>query len=206
LAHPADIRILIRNGQHFSPAESSRAGSKRRAHSSTLGGGPIRVVGSAHDGAEMTVDRNLTNELSAEEELVRRYFHEVLDQGKVELIDHLFHPQCVMHRPGGTIVGIDSVRGVAERTRATFAQFDTQIHDVFGSGDRLVARLSHSGIGGGLWRSRFGNYDVTGKAVTWDAIAIFRFAHHRIIEEWVTRDELGMILQFGLIETGSDKC
>ena len=53
------------------------------------------------------------NELSVEKELVRRYFHEILDQGKVELVEEIFHPQCVMHRPGGTVVGIDSVRGVA---------------------------------------------------------------------------------------------
>jgi len=142
-------------------------------------------------------DQEFTNELSAEAELVRRYFHEVLDQGKVELIEDLFHPQCVMHRPGGTIVGIDSVRGVAERRKETFSQFETQIH---GSGDRLVVRLSHHGVGGGVWPSRLGNYDVSGKMVSWDAIAIFRFDNHRIIEEWVTRDELGMILQFGLIQ------
>ena len=145
-------------------------------------------------------DQEFTNELSAEAELVRRYFHEVLDQGKVELIEDLFHPQCVMHRPGGTIVGIDSVRGVAERRKETFSQFEIQIHDIFGSGDRLVVRLSHHGVGGGVWPSRLGNYDVSGKMVSWDAIAIFRFDNHRIIEEWVTRDELGMILQFGLIQ------
>lgn len=37
--------------------------------------------------------------MSVEKELVRRYFQEVLDQGRVELIEELFHPQCVMHRP-----------------------------------------------------------------------------------------------------------
>ena len=150
-------------------------------------------------------DQEFTNELSAEAELVRRYFHEVLDQGKVELIEDLFHPQCVMHRPGGTIVGIDSVRGVAERRKETFSQFETQIHDIFGSGDRLVVRLSHHGVGGGVWPSRLGNYDVSGKMVSWDAIAIFRFDNHRIIEEWVTRDELGMILQFGLVAPADDR-
>jgi predicted ester cyclase len=149
----------------------------------------------------MNANGKRTNDLSAEEDLVRRYFHEVLDQGKVQLIEALFHPQCVMHRPGGTVVGIDSVRGVAERTKETFARFETQIHDVFGSGDRLVVRLSHRGLGGGTWRSRLGNYDVTGKTVTWNAMAIFRFENQRIIEEWVTRDELGMILQFGLFKT-----
>jgi predicted ester cyclase len=149
----------------------------------------------------MNAEKKSTHELVVEEQLVRRYFHEVLDQGKVEVIDDLFHPQCVMHRPGGTVVGIDSVRGVAKRTKQTFARFETQIHDLFGSGDRLVVRLSHGGLGGGMWRSRLGNYDVTGKTVTWNAMAIFRFENQRIIEEWVNRDELGMILQLGLFET-----
>jgi predicted ester cyclase len=154
---------------------------------------------------KMTADRKLTNELSAEEELVCRYFHEVLDRGKVELIEDLFDPQCVMHRPGGTVVGIDSVREVAEHRKETFSQFATEIHDVFGSGDRLVVRLTHHGVGGGMWRSRLGNYDVTGKTVTWNAIAIFRFENQKIIEEWVTRDELAMLLQFGLVEPAGER-
>jgi len=152
----------------------------------------------------MTADRRFTNELSVEKELVRRYFHEVLDYGKVELVDELFHLHCVMHRPGGTVVGINSVRGVAVRRKETFSEFETQIHDIFGSGDRLVARLTHRGVGSGLWRSRIGSYDVTGKTVSWNAIAIFRFEDQRIIEEWVTRDELAMMLQFGLLEPAHD--
>jgi predicted ester cyclase len=152
----------------------------------------------------MTADKKFANECSVEERAVRRYFHEVLDQGKVEVIEDLFHPQCVMHRPGGTVAGIDAVRGVADHRKETFSQFETEIHDVFGSGDRLVVRLTHHGVGGGTWRSRLGNYDVTGKTVTWNAIAIFRFDNHKIIEEWVTRDELAMALQFGLVKPASD--
>ena len=152
----------------------------------------------------MAADGKLTNELSAEKELVRRYFHEVLDQGRVELIEDLFHPLCVMHRPGGTVVGVDSVRGVAARRKEAFSQFETQIQDSFGSEERLVVRLTHRGLGGGIWRSRLGNYDVTGKTVNWNAIAIFRFEQQKIIEEWVTRDELAMILQFGLLEPARD--
>jgi predicted ester cyclase len=148
----------------------------------------------------MTVDGKPLNELAVHEELVRRYFHEILDQGRVELIEEIFHPQCVMHRPGRTVVGIDNVCGVATRRKETFAQFDTEIDDIFGSGDRLVVRLTHRGVGGGIWRSRLGNYDVTGKTVSWNAIAIFRFERQKIIEEWVTRDELAMVLQFGIFE------
>ncbi|MDZ4342839.1 MAG: ester cyclase, partial [Candidatus Binatia bacterium] len=137
---------------------------------------------------------------SIQGQVVRSYFHKVLDQGHVELIEDLFHPECVMHRPGGTVVGLGAVRAVVEHRKETFSQFGTEIHDIFGSGDRWVARLTHRGVGGGIWRSRLGSYDVSGKTVTWDAIAIFRFDNDRIIEEWVTRDELGMILQFGLVK------
>jgi predicted ester cyclase len=149
----------------------------------------------------MSPQSKLTSDLAAHEELVRRYFHEVLDQGRVELIGELFHPECVMHRPGGTVAGIDSVCAVAERRKETFSQFQTQIHDIFGSADRLVARLTHRAVGGGMWHSRLGSYDISGKAVTWNAIAIFRFENRQIIEEWVVRDELGMSLQFGLLHS-----
>ena len=56
-----------------------------------------------------------------------------------------------------------------------------------------------------MWRSRLSNHDVTGKILNWDAIAIFRFENDKIIEEWITRDELGMILQFGLVAPADDR-
>ena len=138
---------------------------------------------------------------SVHNEVVRSYFHKVLDQGNVELIEDLFHPQCVMHRPGGTVVGLDAVRDVVAHCKETFSQFGTEIHDIFGSRDRVVARLTHRGVGGGTWCSRLGSYDISGRTVTWNAIAIFRFEDDRIIEEWVTRDELGVILQLGLFQS-----
>ena len=149
----------------------------------------------------MTTDIQLSHQESVQGQVVRSYFHKVLDQGKVELIEDLFHPQCVMHRPGGTVVGLDAVRAVVEHRKETFSQFGTEIHDIFGSGDRWVARLTHRGVGGGIWRSRLGSYDISGKTVTWNAIAIFRFEEDKIIEEWVTRDELGVVLQLGLFQT-----
>jgi len=150
----------------------------------------------------MTMNIPPSHQESLHGQVVRSYFHQVLDQGNVELIEDLFHPQCVMHRPGGTVVGLDAVRNVVAHRKETFSQFGTEIHDMFGSGDRLVARLTHRGVGGGIWRLRPGSFDISGKTVTWNAIAIFRFEEERIIEEWVTRDELGIILQLGFFQTG----
>ncbi len=145
-------------------------------------------------------DNKSANECPLEERVLRRYFHEVIDQGKIEPIEELFHPQCVMHRPGGMSTGIDAVHAVAAHRKETFSRFETEIHDVFGTGDKWVMRLTHRGVGAGMWRSRLGQYDVTGKTVTWNSMAIFRFDNGKIIEEWVVRDEMAIALQFGLIK------
>ena len=149
----------------------------------------------------MTTNIQPNHQESVHRQVVRSYFHQVLDQGKVELIEDIFHPQCVMHRPGGSVVGLDAVRNVVAHRKETFSEFGTEIHDLFGSGDRLAVRLTHRGVGCGIWRLRPGSFDISGKTVTWNAIAIFRFEDDRIIEEWVTRDELGVILQLGLFQT-----
>jgi ketosteroid isomerase-like protein len=51
----------------------------------------------------------------------------------------------------------------------------------------------------GEWTSRLGRHDVAGKPVSWPAIAIFRFRDGKIAEEWVSRDELGMLIQLGVV-------
>ena len=147
----------------------------------------------------MTMNIQPSHQESVHSHVVQSFFHKVLDPGDVEPIEELFHPQCVMHRPGGTVVGLDAVRDVVAHRKETFSEFGTEIHDMFGSGDRLVARLTHRGVGCGIWRLRPGSFDISGKTVTWNSMAIFRFEENKIIEEWVTRDELGVILQLGLL-------
>lgn len=146
----------------------------------------------------MKTDIKPNDQESVHGQVVRRYFHEMLDQGAMELIEVLFHPRCVMHRPGGSVVGLEAVRTVLAHRKETFSRFETEIHDLFGCGDRLAARLTHRGVGCGVWRLRPGTFDISGKTVTWNSMAIFRFEEDKIIEEWVTRDELGIILQLGL--------
>jgi hypothetical protein len=51
-----------------------------------------------------------------------------------------------------------------------------------------------------MYRFRIGPQDVSGKSVTWDAIVIFRMQNGKIAEEWVSRDELGMLLSAGVLQ------
>jgi predicted ester cyclase len=96
------------------------------------------------------------------------------------------------------------IRGVVERNIAGYSKFETQVHDIFESGDRVVVRITHRAMGAGEFRSRVGGYDVKGKPVTWDAIVIFRLQNGKMAEEWVSRDELGILLSFGGLKPSSD--
>jgi predicted ester cyclase len=130
---------------------------------------------------------------------VRIYFRDVLDRGRAELIERIFDRRCVMHRPGGDVFGWDGVRGVVARGKESFARFSTEIEELFECGRKVVARLEHRGSGAGIWRSRLGVHSLRGKTVVWKSIAIFRFSRGKIAEEWVSRDDLGILLQIGAV-------
>jgi len=138
-----------------------------------------------------------------QQKVVLSYFHDVLDGRKIGLLDSLFLPECVIHRPEGTVRGLAGIRGVVDRNVAAYSAFATEIHDIIESGDRVVVRLTHRATGAGVFRSRIGTHDVEGKALTWGAIAIFRIEQGKIAEEWVNRDELGILLSAGVLRTGA---
>ena len=145
----------------------------------------------------------LPHALSPQESVVLSYFHDVLDGRKIGLLGSLFLAECVIHRPEGTGKGMAGIRAVVERNVAAYSGFATEVHDVFESGDRVVVRITHRATGAGVFRSRIGDHDVKGKQLTWEAIAIFRMQDGEIAEEWVNRDELGILLSAGVLKTNS---
>jgi predicted ester cyclase len=141
-----------------------------------------------------------TAALSAQQRLVLSYFHDVLDGRRVELIDNIFQPDCALHFGSSDVKSTAGVRSMLERQQTMYSKLSTEIHDIFESGDRVVVRLTHRATGAGLLRSRLGSYDVKGRSLTWDAIVIFRMKDGKIAEDWVNRDELGVLLSAGVLK------
>ena len=52
---------------------------------------------------------------STNQQIVLSYFRDVLDGRRIDLLDKLFHPDCVISRPEGTLNGLAGIRGVVER-------------------------------------------------------------------------------------------
>ena len=133
--------------------------------------------------------------------IVGRYFEEVLDQHNLDILDEMVIMDCVIHRPevSEPIQGLEAFRQALERILQVYSEFKTTIHDVIAEEDRVACRLSHRAVNRSQWTSRLGTHAVAGKTVTWPAIAIFRFHDSKIAEEWVSRDELGMLIELGVL-------
>jgi predicted ester cyclase len=132
---------------------------------------------------------------------VRRYFEEALDRRNLDVLHEIVAIDCLIHRPETQepIRGLSAFRQALERILQVYSEFSTTIHDLIAEDDRVACRLSHRALNRGEWTSRLGRHDVAGKPVNWSAIAIFRFRDGKIAEEWVCRDELGMLIELGIL-------
>lgn len=133
--------------------------------------------------------------------IVRRYFEDVLDQRNLDVLDEIVATDCIIHRPEASepIRGREAFKRALERILQVYSEFTTTVHDLIAEEDRVACRLSHQAVNRGEWTSRLGRHDVAGKPVDWPAIAIFRFRDGKIAEEWVSRDELGMLIELGVL-------
>lgn len=136
---------------------------------------------------------------SAQQKLVLSYFYDVLDGRKSDLVDKIFQPDCALHFGSSDVNGIAGVHSMTERINATYSKLETEVHDIFEAGDRVVVRITHRATGAGALRTRIGTYDISGKSITWDAIVIFQMKNGKIAAEWVNRDELGVLLSAGIL-------
>ena len=141
----------------------------------------------------------------AHKAIVRCYFEEVVYKSKIDVLDKLATIDCIIHRPElpEPIVGLEAFKLALGRILQVYSEFTTTIHDLIAEEERVACRLSHRAVNRGDWTSRIGRYAVAGRTVTWPAIAIFRFQEGKIAEEWVSRDELGMLIELGVLASSA---
>jgi predicted ester cyclase len=130
------------------------------------------------------------------------YFQEILDGEQYNRMPDVFTPDVVMHRPEGTLTYLGIVQTAFKKALSPHT-IETTIHEMIASGDDVSVRLSHRmtySTEEAFLQSRVGRFDVRGKTVEWEAMAMFHFENGKIAEEWVSNDELGQLLQIGTLE------
>src|SRR5690348_4755563 len=122
--------------------------------------------------------------------LIERGFSE----GDLGVVDETVAPNCIEYQRG-LKPGAEGVKDTIRTLRAWFSDFRLTIEDLTVDGDLIWARNVGRGVNTGSIMGR----PATGKAVAVDVIDVVRFGEGKIVEHWGVPDQLGMMLQLGLV-------
>ena len=145
---------------------------------------------------------------AANKAIARRYFSEMVD--KKEATSCLRNCErkialSIGRRFPLPLKDREAYRQAFNRVVGPYSEIKTTIHDLVAENDLVVCHLSHRVVHrGGNWTSRLGSHAAPeGKVVTWSPIAMFRIRDGKIVEQWVCRDELGMLIQLDAVAVPS---
>jgi steroid delta-isomerase-like uncharacterized protein len=121
---------------------------------------------------------------------------EIFNQGKLQLIDELYAPEFIERSPQpGVATTREGFKQFVSSLRTAFPDLSYMINDSIEAGDKFVTRLTASGT----MRGEFAGMPATHKHATWTEIHIVRVANEHIVEHWGLVQELGMMVQLGVI-------
>ncbi len=129
--------------------------------------------------------------------LIRRWFEEVWNKGRMEAIDEMASPDVVGHGQAqhATDIGLKEFKPFARALRSAFPDMKVTIDYVIEQGDKVVARwtatMTHKG--------EFLGFAPTGKKVTVTGTTTQRISGGKIVEGWDNWDQLGLLVQIGAV-------
>lgn len=129
--------------------------------------------------------------------VIQRYYDLLFNEGRVELVRELLHPEYVNHSPGWPELprSRDGVAIVVRAMRAAFPDLHYTIEDVVTSDGAVAVRTRARGTHRGEFLGRPGS----GKAFDVSQITIEHFrdgqivAHHRVTDELALQRQLGLL-------------
>ncbi len=130
--------------------------------------------------------------------IVRRFFEEVLNEGKLTVVDEIFSSDfggdgLVSHGPRS---GLENAKRAAMAFRSAFPDIHFTVKEMIAEGDRVVVRV----VFNGTHRGEFMGIPATGKSVVVGGVELARLTDGKIVEEgWHFMDELGLLRQLGVL-------
>ena len=126
---------------------------------------------------------------------IRRMFDEVINNGKIDVVDELFAEDFETHTPQGTF-DREGFKGYVLAWRAGFPDIVCDVDDLIEEGDRIAwsvrARGTHTGD--------FNGIPATGRSVDFLSLNIGEFRGGRAVKHTVLMNDVAMLTQLGLME------
>jgi predicted ester cyclase len=121
---------------------------------------------------------------------------EVVNNGNFALLDELLSTDFVDHSPQpGVAPTRDGLKQSLTALKTAFPDVRYTIEGSIACGDEIVHRLQATGTMTG----DFMGIPANGKSATWTEIHINRGVNGRLIEHWSLIDQLGMLVQLGIV-------
>jgi steroid delta-isomerase-like uncharacterized protein len=134
--------------------------------------------------------------LPANRALVRRYYDELWNQWKLNLIPELVAEDFRFRGSVGmTARGRDAFADYVRMIRSALPDFRNHVHSMVAEDNRVVARLQYTGTHHGTILG----IEPTGKTVSYAGVAIFAIGGHRLMSAWVLGDRYELIRQLGAL-------
>lgn len=127
---------------------------------------------------------------------VKRFYDEVVNQARMELIDDLVAPNFVEHEqfPGLTN-DREGVKQFFEIMRKAFPDLRIDAHDLLAEGDKVVARATMSGTHQG----EFMGVPATGRKISVAVIDLVQLEQGKDVAHWGLTDTMSMLQQIGVM-------
>jgi steroid delta-isomerase-like uncharacterized protein len=127
--------------------------------------------------------------------LIKRYFNEVWNQGKLEVLDEIMSPNYINHSPGtpNPVPGPEGLKPIIAGLRKAFPDLHFTINNLVITEQQVAVHCTMQGTHNG---DLFG-MPATGKKVTVNQMQIERIKQGKITEHWRQSDDLGMLKQLG---------
>ncbi len=129
--------------------------------------------------------------------ICKRYFTEVHGRHDLDVCDEIFHPDFVLEDPlvDDPIRGPEGMKALLRAYWLGMPDVTAELHEQIAEGDKVVShyttRGTHTGDMLGI--------PATGKRYELRGVLLSRLADGKIIEEQDYRDDLGMLIQIGVV-------
>lgn len=147
----------------------------------------------------MNQNKNTTGNDSArlKSEVIRRYYDELFNQGRVELVDELLAADYVNHSTSSPLQarGRDGVAAVVRDLRRAFPDLHYTIEEMVISDDAAAIRTTLTGTNDG----DFFGLPPTGRRIRVSQITMERFRGDRIVAHHRLTDDLTLLRQLGAL-------
>ena len=136
--------------------------------------------------------------------VLTRFWEEVWDQGKLDVVDEIFHEKFVDHglAPGLTKQGPEGAKEAVQQFRSAIPDLYLKVDHMVAEGDKVMTRWTAGGTQTGPMVSGRGTIPPTNNHATVRGFTINRLEDGRIIDAWDNFDIMGMLQQLGVIPSG----